>query len=56
MGEIWANRLIAGTKVWDDVPDHRIDTVKASLKARVGRNAISADDYKKITGEDYIAE
>ena len=23
MNKIWANRLIAGTQVWDSVPDYR---------------------------------
>lgn len=53
MNEIWANRLIAGTKTWDIVPDVRRDGVKAVLKNRVKKGLISAEKYEEITGEKY---
>ena len=31
MNKIWANRLIAGTQVWDSVPDYRKNGVKTEL-------------------------
>lgn len=53
MAKIWANRLIAGTKVWDQVPDNRIDEVREELKNRVAAGKITAEKYEKITGEAY---
>ena len=35
MNEIWANRLIAGTKTWAEVPASRKGAVKAVLGNRV---------------------
>ncbi|MCG0633680.1 prophage P1 protein 57 [Lactiplantibacillus plantarum] len=32
---------------------HTMD--KAGIAAEVAKNSITADDYKKITGEDYVA-
>lgn len=55
MNEIWANRLIAETKTWDEMPASRRKAVKAILAERVKDNAITADKYKEITGEDYKA-
>lgn len=51
MNEIWANRLIAGTKTWKEVPASRKKAVKAVLKERVEQNAITAEQYQSITGE-----
>ena len=53
MNEIWANRLVAGTKTWENVPASRKEAVKKVLAARVAENVISADRYKEITGEVY---
>lgn len=53
MNEIWANRLIAGTKTWAEMPASRQKAVKAILCNRVESNEITADQYKAITGEDY---
>ena len=53
MDKIWANRLIAGTKTWGEMPISRRVAVKKVLAKRVGE--ITADDYKNITGEDYTA-
>lgn len=55
MNKIWANRLIAGTQVWDSVPDYRKSGVKAELAARVEDGEINADRYLEITGEEYVA-
>jgi hypothetical protein len=56
MNKIWANRLIAGTQVWDSVPDYRRSGVKTELASRVGDGEITADRYEEITGEKYVAE
>lgn len=55
MNEIWANRLVAGTKTWPDVPSHRKDGVKAVLQGRVETKALTAEKYKAITGEELPA-
>lgn len=55
MDKIWANRLIAGTKTWAEMPISRRVAVKKVLAARVNKGEITAEDYKNITGEDYAA-
>ena len=50
---IWANRLIAGTKTWEEMPASRRAGVKAELAKRVTKGKITAERYKEITGEDY---
>lgn len=55
MDKIWANRLVAGTKTWAEMPISRRVAVKKVLAARVAKGEITADDYKDITGEDYAA-
>ena len=53
MNIIWANRLVAGTKTWTQVPQSRKSGVKAVLKERVEDGEITPERYKEITGEDY---
>lgn len=53
MAKIWANRLIAGTQVWESVPAFRKNAVKAELKKRVKNGIIDAEQYESITGEPY---
>ena len=53
MNKIWANRLIAGTKTWDQVPASRKDGVLAELKCRVEDGEITAEKFEEITGEAY---
>lgn len=55
MDKIWANRLIAGTKTWAEMPASRRVAVKKVLAERVAEGEIAAGDYKNITGEDYAA-
>lgn len=55
MNNIWANRLIAGTKNWDEVPASRKDGVKAVLVERVAKGIITAERFEEITGEAYAA-
>ena len=54
MNKMWANRLIAGTQVWDSVPDYRKNGVKTELASRVEDGEINADRYEEITGEKYV--
>ena len=55
MNRIWANRLIAGTKTWDEVPTNRKNAVKAILAEDVAdsKNGMTAELYAEITGEVY---
>lgn len=53
MNVIWANRLIGGTKTWDEVPAARVSGVKAELASRVQKGKITAEQYEAITGEAY---
>lgn len=53
MDKIWANRLVAGTKTWAEMPISRRVAVKKVLAARVNKGEITAEDYKRITGDDY---
>ena len=50
MNEIWANRLIAGTKTWSQVPASRKNGVKAVLLERVDSGEITAEKYEEIVG------
>lgn len=56
MNAIWANRLIAGTKVWDEVPANRRGGVKAVLQERVEKGMITAEKYAEIIGNPYEEE
>lgn len=51
MERIWANRLIAGTKTWAEMPARRRAGVKRELAKRVTEGEITAEQYKEITGE-----
>lgn len=55
MNEIWANRLIAGTKTWAQVPASRKNNVKAILINRVNEKEITQDKYEEIVGEPFPA-
>ena len=51
-----ANRLVAGTRKWAEVPASRKAGVKAELASRVENGKISAEQYEEITGEVYAGE
>lgn len=53
MDKIWANRLVAGTKTWAEMPASRRPKVKRELAKRIANGEISEEQYKEITGEDY---
>lgn len=53
MDKIWANRLVAGTKTWAEMPASRRTGVKRELAKRVDKGEITPERYKEITGEDY---
>ncbi len=51
MNEIWANRLIAGTKTWEQVPASRREGVAAVLAERVEVGELSDERRREIVGE-----
>ena len=53
MAIIWANRLIAGTKMWSEVPLTRKKDVRAELRDRVEAGTITEEQFMLITGEEY---
>lgn len=53
MNEIWANRLAAGEKSWEEVPLLRKNSVRSVLQKRVENKIITELQYKEITGEVY---
>lgn len=53
MNEIWARRLVAGTKTWGEMPATRRNPVKLLLAQRVADGELTAEQYKAITGEGY---
>lgn len=52
MDKIWANRLVAGTKTWEEMPASRRPGVKRELAKRVAKGEITTERYKEITGEE----
>ena len=51
MDKIWANRLVAGTKTWDEMPASRRAGVKKILAERAESGEITPEEYQSITGE-----
>ena len=49
-GRIWANRLIGGTQVWDDVPEARRRDVTEELSSRVAAGEIPETRMNEILG------
>lgn len=54
MARIWANRLEAGTRTWDEVPLTWQEATKNCLRVDVKNGKITAKRYEEITGEPYI--
>ncbi len=53
MNRIWANRLEAGTKTWDECPTSRKSAVDLILRQDVAAGKIAAARYSEITGAAY---
>lgn len=53
MDRIWANRLEAGDKTWDEVPARRRAGVKEILLEDVRAGKITPEKYAEIVGETY---
>lgn len=54
MAKIWRNRIIAGTRTFDEVPATWKEQVKVLLRVDVKNGVITAKQYEDITGEPYI--
>jgi hypothetical protein len=50
MNKIWADRLVAGTKKWKDVPKSRKEAVKAILLEMVEEGTLTEEHYQQIVG------
>lgn len=50
MNKIWADRLIAGTKTFAEVPASRKEAVKAILLEYVNKGRLSPERYQEIVG------
>lgn len=48
MNKIWADRLIAGTRTFDEVPQSRKNDVKELLIEYVNEGKITKEQYQKI--------
>ena len=57
MARIWANRLWAGTKTWEQCPDTRKPAVLEIMREDVasGDPYYTAEKFEAITGETYEA-
>lgn len=53
MAKIWRNRIIAGTRTYEEVPITWKAQVKVLLKADVVNGLITAEEYAEIVGEAY---
>ena len=53
LAKIWHNRIIAGTRTFDEVPQAWRAQVKVLFKADVVNGIISEEEYAEIVGEPY---
>lgn len=53
MAKIWHNRILAGTRTYDEVPMTWKAQVKALFRADVENGVITAEEYEDIVGEPY---
>ena len=51
MNKIWAERLVAGTRTWDEVPASRKPAVNQILLDWVSQGKITQEQYNDIVGE-----
>lgn len=55
MAKIYWRTIKRGTRTFDAVPETLKEAVIAVAKAEVAKNEITAEEYKKFIGEDYVA-
>jgi hypothetical protein len=50
MAKIWADRLVAGTKTWAQVPESRKPAVNEVLLEMVAEGTLTEEHYQEIVG------
>lgn len=50
MEKIWCNRILAGTRTFDDVPESRKFAVENEFKRRLNEGIISQEQYNNALG------
>lgn len=50
LDKIWANRLIAKDKLWNEVPEVAKTSIREELQNRVNSNEITQEYMNKIIG------
>lgn len=53
MAKIWHNRILAGSRTFDEVPQTWKTSVKSLFEADVVGGVIPAEKYEEIIGEPY---
>lgn len=53
MAKIWHNRILAGTRTFEEVPQTWKAQVKVLFKADVVSGLITAEEYEEFVGEPY---
>ena len=53
MAKIWHNRILAGTRTYEEVPNTWKAQVKALFRKDVEDGVITEEQYEEIIGEDY---
>lgn len=58
MNRVWANRLEAGDKTWDNVPSSRKAAVEVILREDTskGVNFMTPERFESITGKPYSGD
>ncbi|MGN1382623.1 MAG: XkdX family protein [Eubacterium sp.] len=56
MARIWKRRIEDGTQKFEKCPTRYKNQVRELLKQDVKDGIIRAEDYKAITGEDYVED
>lgn len=56
MAKIYWRTIKRGSRDFYTIPESMKPQVKILAKKDVRDNVISADDYKRLIGEDYVAE
>lgn len=50
MNEIWADRLLAGTRAWEDAPEFRRRGIEEALRRRVEIGEATAERVDEVIG------
>ena len=56
MARIWANRIEAGDKLFENCPARYKNQVLALMRVDVEKGVITADQFEELTGQPYNEE